>query len=168
MKVLLVGLLSVASVIGQGASEFKKATIEDFAFMKGCWAIERPERKLRIEEQWMAPAGGTMIGMSRTVRDGKTTGWEFMRVEVGDAGASFVSKPRENKEETVFKFASAPSESGSSNGSRYAAFENPQHDFPQRVIYRSDKPDTLSARIEGTQNGKSSGIDFPYKRVKCE
>ena len=165
MRVLVIGLLSVGVGFGQAAVEIKKVTIDSFAFMKGCWAIERPERKTRIEEQWMAPAGGTMFGMSRTLKDGKTIGWEFMRIEADDSGVRFFSKPKENKEETPFKFSTNAKGAGTSRA--YAAFENPEHDFPQRVIYRSDGPDTLNARIEGTQNGKASGVDFPYKRVSC-
>ena len=165
MRTLLIGLLLVAGVgFGQTGARNGKASIESFGFMKGCWVIERPERKVRIEEQWMAPAGGTMIGMSRTVRDGKTTGWEFMRIEANDSGVIFISRPKENKEETVFKLSG----SAASDRAFGAVFENPEHDFPQRVIYRSGTPDTLSARIEGTMNGKASGIDFPYKRVKCD
>lgn len=46
-------------------------------------------------------------------------------------------------------------------------FENPQHDFPQRVIYRKRGADTLWARIEGTANGRTRGVDFPYARARC-
>jgi Domain of unknown function (DUF6265) len=159
-KLLVVFPLFAAGVFGQNVAESKVSAIDGFAFMKGCWEIARPERKIQIVEQWMAPSGNTMIGMSRTVRGGKTTGWEYMRIEVSDTGVFFVSKPKENKEETLFRF-----EPSTTNE---AAFENPDHDFPQRVIYRANGSDTLNARIEGKQNGKSSGVDFPYKRVKCD
>jgi len=46
-------------------------------------------------------------------------------------------------------------------------FSNPTHDFPQRVIYRRLNSDSLLARVEGTRNGQSRGIDFAYKRVPC-
>ena len=108
----------------------------------------------------MEPSGGTLLGMSRTVRDGKTAGFEYMRIEARTDGIYFISKPSENKEETAFRLKQFTTGN--------AVFENPTHDFPQRVIYRSDNTDTLSARIEGTQNGKSSGVDFLYKRVKCD
>ena len=47
-------------------------------------------------------------------------------------------------------------------------FENPAHDFPQRDIYRKVRNDSLRARIEGTQNGRPRGSDFPYARVACD
>ena len=46
-------------------------------------------------------------------------------------------------------------------------FENLQHDFPQRVGYQRDGPDSLLAWIEGMQNGQSRRIDFPYRRAAC-
>jgi hypothetical protein len=46
-------------------------------------------------------------------------------------------------------------------------FSNPTHDFPQRVIYRRLSGDSLLARVEGTRNGQSRGIDFAYRRVSC-
>ena len=49
-----------------------------------------------------------------------------------------------------------------------AIFENPKHDFPQRVIYGLNADGSLRARIEGVKNGKQRGIDFPFARAKCE
>jgi hypothetical protein len=47
-------------------------------------------------------------------------------------------------------------------------FENPAHDFPQRIIYRRLSPDSLVARIEGPgPNNTTRGIDFPMRRVNC-
>lgn len=39
-------------------------------------------------------------------------------------------------------------------------FENKAHDFPQRVIYKEIKPDSLYARIEGDENGKPRQEEF--------
>ena len=163
---VLVILLFVSSSFSQNTFTVKRVTIDDFAYLSGCWALDRPERKMRIEEQWMSPSGGVMIGMSRTVKDGKTIGWEYMRIEERGNEIIFVSRPRENKEEVDFPFVI--SEFVSSPAGSKAVFENPTHDFPQRVIYRSDNKATLNARIEGKQDGKSSGVDFPYKRARCD
>ena len=46
-------------------------------------------------------------------------------------------------------------------------FENLAHDFPQRIIYRREKT-ALRARIEGTENGRTRGIDFPMNRMPCD
>ena len=46
-------------------------------------------------------------------------------------------------------------------------FENPAHDFPQRIIYRRRGADSLLARVEGMRGGRLRGLDFPYRRVPC-
>lgn len=137
-----------------------KPGVESMAWMTGCWELSVPQRQMTITEQWMKPAGGTLIGMARTVRGGKTTGFEFLRIVGGEAGIDYISKPSQNKEETAFKLVKS--------SATEIVFENLAHDFPQRIIYRNDKPDSLFARIEGIQNGKLSGMDIPMKRAKCE
>ena len=141
------------------AAQSSKVSINDLSWMAGCWEMTNPERQLLITEQWMKPAGGMIIGAARTVRDGKVIEYEFLRVVEDADGIYYVAKPTANKDETRFKLITGiPNE---------VIFENPTHDFPQRVIYRRHG-EKLSARIEGTANGKARGIDFPYLRVKCE
>lgn len=43
-------------------------------------------------------------------------------------------------------------------------FENRNHDFPQRIVYRKLSDSELLAWIEGTINGKLKKIEFPYKK----
>jgi hypothetical protein len=45
-------------------------------------------------------------------------------------------------------------------------FEDPAHDFPQRVIYRKNADGSVTARTEGTMNGQLRGVDFPFKRCQ--
>ena len=132
------------------------ATIESFAGMAGCW--ERDSKGSLISEMWMKPAGSSIFGMGRTVKGGKTVDFEMMRIEQRADGIYFVARPKANAEETPFKLKS------SSAGD--FVFENLQHDFPQRVIYKANG-NSLTGRIEGTQNGKSMGIDFPMTRTTC-
>jgi hypothetical protein len=44
-------------------------------------------------------------------------------------------------------------------------FENKQHDFPQRIIYKNPSPDSLHARIEGIIGGELKAEDFPLHRL---
>jgi len=47
-------------------------------------------------------------------------------------------------------------------------FENPAHDFPQRIIYRMKDPENLEASIEGTMGGTARTVNFPLQRIDCE
>ncbi|HSI51603.1 MAG TPA: DUF6265 family protein [Ideonella sp.] len=128
------------------------------AWLAGCWQIEGGEAG--TVEQWMAPAGGAMLGMSRTIQRGQLREFEFMQFQLDPTGKlSFVAQPQ-GRPPTAFALAAA--------GDRQARFSNPQHDFPQTVIYQAVGNDRLLARIEGPRNGQLRGIDFPMKRIACD
>ena len=131
------------------------AEIDRLAFIAGCWTLTRPNGA-KIEEQWLAPAGGAMLGMSRTVRDGKLRDYEFMRIlPAADGKLQFVAIPS-GQAEGAFPMKEI--------GDNTVTFENPRHDFPQRILYRLVDKDTLVARIEGSVGGQARSADFPYRR----
>lgn len=43
-------------------------------------------------------------------------------------------------------------------------FENPLHDFPQRIVYRRINTDSIQASIEGVQDGKPRKEVFSFRR----
>ena len=47
---------------------------------------------------------------------------------------------------------------------REAVFENPNHDFPKRIIYRLETGGGLWARVEGDGSEKEKPLDFRYQR----
>lgn len=58
--------------------------IDRLAWLSGCWASDNGE--LGSGEQWSKPAGGTMLGVSRFVRDAKTVAYKFLRIVETDDG----------------------------------------------------------------------------------
>lgn len=144
-------------VVALASATPESAQIGDLVWLAGCWAATGGEAG--SGEQWTWPAGGTMLGTSRTIRAGKTVAWEFLRIaQRADGGLDYISIPS-GQNQTAFKLLrSAPQE---------VVFENPAHDFPQRIIYRVDG-DQLQARIEGERDGSLKGVDFPMRRVPCD
>jgi hypothetical protein len=136
----------------------KPFTINDLAWLKGCWSLNRNGRE--TTEHWLRPAGGTMLGISRTVADRKTVEFEFTQIRQDEKGdIFFIAKPS-GQPEATFKMI---------KGSAHEViFENPQHDFPQRVIYRLQGDGALLGRIEGVSKGKEKSVDFPMTRVRCD
>ena len=130
--------------------------IDRVAWLTGCWSAEGSRRV--VEEHWMRPAGGSMLGMARTVTNGKTTGFEFVRI-VEEAGAlAYHANP---SGQAAARFAA------DSVTDSLVSFFNPGHDFPQRVAYRLQADGGLLAWIEGTINGRSRTQEFPYRPVEC-
>jgi hypothetical protein len=132
------------------------ADVAALSWMSGCWRQHSESRT--VDEMWMAPSGGGMLGMSRTVAKGRIAEHEFLQIRVVDGRIVYIARPS-GQPEAMFTAAKV--------GAREVVFENPAHDFPQRIIYRLQPDGGIAARIEGTRDGKLRGIDFPMKRVTC-
>lgn len=131
--------------------------LADLAWLAGCWEGTLATGAI-YEEMWLAPRDGTLLGLARMTRGGRTVSFEFMRI-IDDAGTPvFIAQPS-GREGTPFRATAATAGE--------AVFENPGHDFPQRVIYRHTPPDSLRARIEGDADGQVRGMDFPLRRLAC-
>ena len=128
--------------------------LEELAWLSGCWHSDDGKRQIR--EQWMKPAGNNMLGMSHTLVNGKTREYEFIRIVQEENGDIFFVAMPSGQKEARFKLMIITGQE--------ARFENPEHDFPQRIVYRRDG-DSLVGRIEGVRNGKERAVDFPLKRV---
>jgi hypothetical protein len=110
-------------------------------------------------EQWMIPGGGMMLGASRTVVDGKTAEYEVVRIEVRDGALVYVANPFRQAEATFRQIQLSDSS---------VVFEDPEHDFPQRIRYRLRSDGSLLAQIEGTRGDGLRVIDYPMRRGRCE
>ncbi len=132
-----------------------KPVPDDLGWLSGCWAFTRNGR--HVIENWTPAEGGTLVGVSRTVADGKTVEYEFLLIRAGAAGLEYVAKPSGQAEATFTSTRVTASE---------VVFENPAHDFPKRILYTRDG-DTLLAAIEGPRNGQTRRVEFPYMRVDC-
>ena len=152
MRLSIVLMLGFAVLAGAEPAP----TVQGLAWLSGCWASVGGEPG--SGEMWTAPAGDTLLGVGRTVKGGKTVAHEFMQIRETQPGQiAFIALPSGQKE------ASFPLVSLSG---QEVVFENPQHDFPQRVIYRRDK-DLLTGRIEGRIGDEAKAIDFPMRSQPC-
>lgn len=101
-----------------------------------------------------------MLGMSRTVKQGKTVEYEFMQLgQLPDGVLAFVPQPS-GRPPTTFRLLRI--------SEFEAVFENAEHDFPQRIAYARPEEAQLLASIEGLRNGQTRRIEFRFARVGCE
>jgi len=131
--------------------------IGKLAWLAGHWRLERAGRV--TDEHWMTPAGGTMLGMARTVSKGKLIEYEFVQIREGPGGELFYVAQPSGQKEAAFKVASLTDTE--------VVFENKEHDFPQVIGYRLNPDGSAMAWIEGPgKDGKPKRIEYPYKRVE--
>jgi hypothetical protein len=131
--------------------------LDRVSWLHGCW--QGTVGQDTVDEQWMAPRGGTMLGMSRTIRGGKTTNYELAVLKEQDGRLAYEAHPS-GQPTTMFRAREVTDS--------MVVFENPQHDFPQRLGYRVSGVDALSAWVEGTDKGKQRRIDYVFRRTRCE
>jgi hypothetical protein len=151
----IVALVSFLCVADAGFAQ--EVTVNRVAWLQGCWRSTRGETT--IDEQWMAPRGGVMLGMGRTVRGNKLVEFELVLIKEHEGKLAYEAHP---SGQPIATFTAAIASDSS------VVFENRQHDFPQRVGYRRNGADALDAWIEGQANGKSRRVDFSYRRARCE
>ena len=87
---LMISVLVHAATQNRGpAAPFR---IDDLAFMSGDW--QESSGSSQVDEHWTGVAGGSMMGMSRTVSGGRTVGFEYLRIESRTDGIYYVAHPR--------------------------------------------------------------------------
>jgi len=125
-------------------------------WMAGCWSGQAGA--MTFEEVWTRAASGNMMGISRVLKSGRVVFSEFMRIETKDGIMIYTPRIGSTQAPVEFRMKSM--------NETEVVFENPAHNFPQRILYRRT-PDGLQGRIEGTEKGKQRAEDFPMKRVAC-
>jgi hypothetical protein len=126
-------------------------TISELGWMSGDWQSP-PGGRAQIEEHWTQPAGGMMLGLSRTVIGIRTLEFEYLRLEQRSEGIFYVAHPKARCPGTDFKLTSVTTSE--------AVFENPAHDFPKRIIYRKTAVGGLVAIIDGGEGTKSQSFTY--------
>ncbi|HFT6991966.1 TPA: DUF6265 family protein [Stenotrophomonas maltophilia] len=149
-------LRSKMVMLGAGlalASGAANAAPAEFDWLAGHWCGGTEER--RLDEVWLPEAGGALLGMSRTLSRGSMESFEYMRLVPAGKAAGFHVQPN-GVAPTTFVIAE--------HGENWVVFENPQHDFPNRIEYRRDGA-SLKASISGLgDDGKILRIPFDYRR----
>jgi hypothetical protein len=132
-------------------------TMDDLAWMAGRWSGE--SKGTAMEEHWTDAKGGLMLGLHREVAASGRASFEFLRIAADGEGVAYLASPM-GREATSFPLVSA-----SAAGKR-AVFENPDHDFPQRIIYWLGEDAMLHARVETIENGAENGMEWAWSLLE--
>jgi hypothetical protein len=125
-----------------------KAVIGDLKWLAGHWRGEVEGRT--TEESWLAPEGGMMLAVNRSISKTGHGSFEFLRIAETPDGLVYFASPS-GQPPTQFPLKSLVKNE--------IIFENLKHDFPQRIIYRRSG-DRLTGRIEGMRNGRQHSIEW--------
>ena len=129
-----------------------QATMAQVAWISGVWTGAMGSSEL--EERWTPPAGGSMLAVSRTLRDGLMSAFEFLCIVERDGGLVYTAMPNGRTPATDFTLTKIDATS--------ATFENPAHDFPKMIRYTKRPDGSLEAVISGEAGQKAR--TFVFKR----
>ena len=153
MRIGIVSLGLLVTVALPGAAQ--APALGNLAFMAGCWNGDAGRGRI-IAEAWTAPTVNVMLGTTRYLAGDRTVSWEFTLIEADSGGITMTPHPR-GQAPTPFRLTRLAPDT--------AVFENPAHDFPQRIIYRR-AADTLIARIEA-DTPRVRGTEWRMRPATC-
>ena len=142
-------LLFALTITGQ-----EKPAFEKLSWIAGNWTGSAG--RAAIEETWLPPAGGAMIGVGRTIAGPRMVAFEFLRIVQKDGETYYIAQP-EGRPPTEFKLTTATDTK--------AVFENPRHDHPKIITYEKDAEGNLLATIEGDERGQHKKQQFRFRRA---
>ncbi|MHC5011008.1 MAG: DUF6265 family protein [Planctomycetota bacterium] len=110
------------------------------------------------EAVYSSAAGGEVLSVNKEIRDGHVVSFEFERFFVQD-GAVVMTPYVGGRRSVAFQLTTLDREA------RRAVFENPEHDFPQRIEYHRAAEDRLVITVTALKDGRHEGFRLDLARV---
>jgi hypothetical protein len=159
LLLLLAGTLPARNTSMQDTTKIKKAIIIEKAhWLLGAWQQQTAKRT--IYEVWRRQDDSTYSGKSYFLTGNDTVILE--RVSLAQRSNNLFYIPtvqnQNNAQPVVFKLTAATPQQ--------LVFENPLHDFPQKIVYTQITADSLLAEISGMAGGQQKARQFPMKRLR--
>lgn len=153
--VLLVACQPKAKPNSTETSNYKE--LQKVHWLKGTW--QRQSAKGILTESWQQLDDSTFSGRSFFVSNGDTVSSESIRLAQRKETLYYIPTVADQNEgkPVVFTLTNLTDSS--------FTFENPTHDFPQKIEYRFQKPDSLIAEVSATINDTIRRQQFRMKKV---
>jgi hypothetical protein len=138
-------------------SKTEEDPLHRFEKLSGLWQTHNSEAD--IYEEWTKASDSVMYGKSYVLNETDTIINE--RIELKKIGNEFFYIPtvtgQNNNQPVQFKLIN--------NTDSLLVFDNPDHDFPQRIMYRFYGKDSIVARVQGIVKGELQFEEFYFRRV---
>jgi len=157
IAVLILSLFIACQPVNRQGKQKTGNKLKQLEWLAGKWQMQRPEGI--ITEEWLQPSDTQWQGKSLMITpNGDTPFIEHIRLNYrGDRLYYAPSVANQNGGREV-NFAEK------SFTDSLVIFENQNHDFPQRIIYKRISDTSILAAVEGVQNGKNYKEEFTYTR----
>ena len=159
-KVVIPSLLFIVAAVSCGGKAEQKPAYEQLGkanWLLGKWGSITPEGTL--VETWKRANDSTFAGKTHFVLGTDTVFTETISLEQRGKDVHYITQVSDQNagKPIPFKMTSA--------SEKELVFENPKHDFPQKITYTA-KGDSLIAVISGVDKGKKASERFPMGKLK--
>lgn len=114
-----------------------------------------------LKENWTLQNDSSLVGTSYYIQNEKDT-IHFESMELTEINESLIYEAtvrgENNDESTPFKMTKSTDS--------VLVFENPKHDYPQKITYKLINAKNMLATISGKINGKVSSENYPMSKIK--
>jgi hypothetical protein len=154
-SILIIAIVVFGSCQNKSDKQFEK--LEKMNWLIGQWENTTPEGYLT--ETWTKTNDSTFSGQTYFIINKKDTvhNESIMLMQVDDELIYRPTVKGQNNDEAVdFKLTS--------EAENNFTFENPKHDYPQKIVYKKVNEKSLVATISGKQQGKPSTESYPMQK----
>lgn len=134
-----------------------QTSIQSLNWLVGEW--QHIQREMVFTEFWqLSPDNSLYIGTGKAQKNNKIVSQEEMRIEQVDGDLYYIVTVKNHNENKAIPFRLTSLTNNS------VTFENPEHDFPQKIEYTFINKDSITAVVSATSNEKIRKLVFNFSR----
>ncbi len=135
------------------------SNLSDLKWLIGTWQMEKKNGLLT--ETWQQTNDSTFDESSYLQKtSGEKKLLENVQIVFRENNLYYIPTVSDQNNQQPVKFLIT-----STSNNKFIA-EDPDHDFPKRIVYEMINPDSIHARIDGSTSMPEKKIDFYYSRQK--
>lgn len=134
----------------------KKYAVKDFEWLEGNWKGQ--DSGYAFYESWKITGKNTMTGFGGAYQGWDTVFRETLKIENIEGNLFYIATVPENDGPVLFKL--------SSYENNEAVFENTEHDFPQKIVYRKELNGMFHVMLEGIRDNQKAREELTFLKLK--
>ncbi|PRZ27958.1 DUF6265 family protein [Flavobacterium granuli] len=151
-------LLLLAIISCKNSDSNEKDKIKMAHWLLGKWETKTPEGTL--SENWEKLNDSTYKGQSYFIKDKDTLHFETILLQQTGEELDYIASVKGQNDDKAVRFKLIETTE------KELRFENPKHDYPQKISYKQISNQSLTAEISGLQFGKPSSEKYSMTKIK--
>ena len=155
---LILLLLTIISCKNSDSNESKNEKIKATSWLLGNWENNAADGNLK--ENWQKVNDSTFKAQSYYIKKKDTIHFETITLQQKGELLIYTATVKGQNEDKPIAFKLT------TTTENQVVFENPKHDYPQKINYKLADATTLIAKISGKQAGKVTSETYTLKKMK--